>query len=285
MAIKHSKIKNTGLIFEILVKQIASDTLSGVDSPAITILKEYYAGKSPLAQEFKLYQFLTKNKNVSQSRAEAILSTILEASRSVNQKALKEAKYNLVAEIKRHYQLEEFFGVQVKNYKPLAALYCILEEQTSAESLDINSSINNKTTILEHLTSTSQKEKANKNELMEEYAKEDLDVRILTLKILLEKFNSKYRNLLPEQKAILKEFITSTDSTVKLRGMLNEELLRITKELALLSRKVVDEVTRIKIDEIRKNIKPISIKEKVLDESLANLMQYYDLVHELKSLK
>ena len=55
--IKHSKVKNTGLIFELLVKQIAADTLSKKDSNAVEILKNYFTGKSALVREFKLYEF------------------------------------------------------------------------------------------------------------------------------------------------------------------------------------------------------------------------------------
>ncbi len=284
MRIKHNKLRNTGLIFELLVKQIAADTLSRQESPAVSILKKYFTGTSALAKEFKLYEFISKNRNVSQNKAETILSTITEVSRKLNQAHLKEAKYNLVSDIKKSYDINEFFGIQVRDYKAFAALYCLLEAQNNSDLVDPQALVDNKTTILEHLTSNTQNEQDVKDTLIEEYSKYDKDLRLLTFKILLEKFNSKYNELLPEQKNILREFITSVDSTARLRNVVNAELLKIQEEVSSLALKVKDEVVKIKLDEIAKTIKPLSNKERITDTHLVNLMQYYDLVNELRSL-
>ncbi len=223
MRIKHSKYKNTGLIFELLVKQIASDTLNKKDSKAVEILKQYFTGRSALVREFKLYEFVLKNKSVSQSKAESIVSTIIEVSRSIDKKLLKTQKYNLIREIKDNYNIEDFFSINVKDYKPLAALYCLMEAHKVTDIVDPNFLVDNKTTILEHLTRERQNKKVVRDNLIEEYSKYDKDLKLLTFKILLEKFNSKYGSLLPEQKNILKEFITSVNSSTKLRNIVNEE--------------------------------------------------------------
>lgn len=284
MKVKHSKFRNTGLIFELLVKQIASDTLNNRDSAAVKILKKYFTGKTALAKEFKLYEFIAKNKNISQSKAEAIVSTITEISRRLDQKELKESKYNLISDIKENYNVEEFFSIQVRDYKALAALYCLLEAQNNADLVDPNVLVDNKTTILEHLTSSPQKEADVKDTLIEDYAKYDKDLRLLTFKILLEKFNDKYKDLLPEQKNILKEFITSVNSNARLRNIVNEELNKIASDVRDLVKKVKDEVVKIKLEEVAKAIVPISKTEKITDSHLVNLMQYYDLVNELRSI-
>jgi len=284
MKIKHSKYRNTGLIFELLVKQIAADTLGNQDSPAIGILKKYYGSNTSLAKEYKLYEFLVRNSNVSQNKAEAILSTITEISRKLNQKVLKESKYNIIAEIKKSYNLEDFFGMQVRDYKPLAALYCLLEAQNSNNLIDPQTLVDNKTTILEHLTSKPQDSKEVKDTIIEEYSKYDKDLKLLTFKILLEKFNNKYKDLLPEQKIILKEFITSVNSQTRLRTLVNEELSKIKTQVSKLSSKVSDDILKIKLHEVSKGIVLLSNKQKIVDTHLINLMQYYDLVNELKSL-
>jgi len=284
MKIKHSKFRNTGLIFELLVKQIAADTLDNKDSSAVKVMKKYYSGTSSLAKEYKLYEFIIKNKNVTQSRAEAILSTITEVSRKLDQKTLRSQKYELISEIKKYYDLDEFFGMQVRDYKPLAALYCLLEAQNNDNLINPQILIDNKTTILEHLTSAQQNEEEVKDTLIEEYSKYDKDLKLLTFKILLEKFNNKYKSLLPEQKNILKEFITSVNSQSRLRTLVNEEMNKIASAVRNLSAKVKDEVVKIKLDEVAKTIKPLSNKDRITDNHLVNLMQYYDLVNELKSL-
>jgi len=284
MKIKHSKYKNTGLIFELLVKQIAADTLSRKDSPAVKIMKRFYTGKTSLVREFKLYEYILKNKGVSQPKAETIVSTIIEISNKLDRAAIKKQKYDLIAEIKKSYDLEEFFSMKVRDYKALAAMYCLMEAQNAEDLSDPQSLVDNKITILEHLTTKKQNETDVKDALVEEYSKYDKDLRLLTYKILLEKFNGEYENFLPEQKAILREFITASESQVKLRNMINEELEKIANEVEAFKNKVQDGVAKIKLDEVHKLIKPLDKKTRIDDNHIVNLLQYYELVNELKSL-
>ncbi len=284
MKIKHSKFKNTGLIYELLVKQIAADTLSKKDSQAVSILKKYFGGNSVLAKELKLYEYILKNNNLSEAKAETVISTITEISRKFNQKRLKESKYKLIAELKSSYNIEDFFAIQVRDYKPLAALYCLLEAQNNTTLVNPEFLVNNKLTILEHLTSSKVDADAVKDTLIEEYAKYDKDLRLLTFKILLEKFNNNYKELLPEQKNILKEFITSVNSTTRLRNLVNEEVEKVREEIINLTSKIKDEVVKIKIEEVIKGIKTLKKTEKISDNHLINLMQYYDLVNEMREL-
>ena len=284
MRIKHSKYKNTGLIFELLVKQIAADTLNKKDSSAVKILKKYFTGKTTLVREFKLYQFILKNKSTSQNKAESIVSTIVEVSRELNRELLKKQKYSLIKEIKANYNIEDFFSMSVKDYKPLAALYCLMEAHRITDLVDPNVLVNNKTTILEHLTKNVQDKKEVRDNLIEEYSKYDKDLKLLTFRILLEKFNSKYSTLLPEQRNILKEFITSVDSSTKLRGIVNEEIGKLSKVINKLAKSSKNGIIQIKLQEVIKTIKPLTNKEKVTDSHLINIMQYYELIKELKEV-
>ena len=283
MKIKHSKYKNTGLIFELLVKQIAADTLSRKDSPAVKIMKKFYTGKSSLVREFRLYEYILKNKGVSQQKSETILSTITEISLKLDREAVKKQKYDLIAEIKNSYDLDEFFSMKVRDYKALAALYCLMEAQ-NADLADPQTLVDNKMTVLEHLTESKQNEEDVKDALVEEYAKYDKDLRLLTYKILLEKFNGEYGNLLPEQKTILREFINASDSQVKLRTLINEELEKISLAVEEMKTKVKNDIAKIKLDEVAKTIKPLTKQTRVNDSHIVNLLQYYELVSELKTL-
>ena len=284
MRIKHSKYKNTGLIFELLVKQIAADTLSKRDSPALTVLRKFYTGNTTLVREFKLYDFVLKNKGVGPKKAESILSTIVEISRKLDIKSLSKQKYELIKELKSHYDLEEFFSIKVEAYKPLAALYCLMEAQNAAGLVDLDVFVDNKTTILEHLTQNKVADGQAKNALIEEYSKYDKDLRLLTYKILLEKFNHQYKDLLPEQKNILKEFIVSVNSSTRLRNVVNEEMTKLQTEISKLKKNITDKVVKIKLEEIQKVIVPIKNTQKVDDNHLVSLMQYYELVNELRSI-
>lgn len=283
MKVKHNKFRNTGLIYELLVKQVAADTLSSKDSPAISILKKFYTGNTVLVKEFKLYDFILKNRGVSREKAETILSTITELSRKFNQSSLKKIKYNLIKEIKEHYNVDEFFSIKVRDYKPLAGLYCLMEAQNNSELVDPEIFVNNRLTLLEHLTSQMQNPDDVKDSLIEEYSKYSKDLKLITYRILLEKFNQKYDDLLPEQKNILREFINSMSSTTKLRNIVNSELETIKNKI-LENLDKVDEIHKIKLNEIAKNMTPIPNSEKIGDDALVNIMLYHDLAHELSIL-
>jgi hypothetical protein len=282
--IKHSKYKNTGLIFELLVKQVAADTLSRKESPAIKVIKKFYTGNTALVKEFKLYDFVLKNKGVGSKKAETIVSTIVEISRKLDVNSLKKQKYELIKELKSHYDLEEFFSIKVESYKPLAALYCLLEAQNTPDLVDPTVFVDNKTTLLEHLTQSKVSQGDVKDALIEEYSKYDKDLRLLTYKILLEKFNDQYKDLLPEQKNILKEFIVCANSSTRLRNVVNEEVTALKETISKLKEKVSDEIVKIKLEEIYKSMSLVKNTQKVDDNHLVSLMQYYELVNELKNL-
>lgn len=277
MSIKHSKFKNTGLLFELLVRQITSDTLEGKNSAAINILKKYFVN-TELGKEYRLYEQVTAYKNLTEAKADMIINTLVEASTKLKRSEIRKQKYNLVREIKDGYNVEKFFKAQVTNYKVFAALNNLIENQSS-EKVAPETVINNKLTILEHLTKTPVVIQA--DELMEEYKGYSKDLRILTYKMLLDKFNEKYDHLTGKQKEVLREVITSVDNTDKLKEYYNS---RITEVQSLLEGKITsikDEVLKIKITEIIKYVKPLEKTEKVTNDCIINLLQYYELVNEL----
>jgi len=193
MIVKHSKYKNTGILFELLVRQITSDTLSGVDSKAATILKKHFV-KTELGKEYKLYETLLNNIKLSEGKADIIINTLLESAKYLNKSALRRQKYNLIKEIKANYDVDEFFKTKLPNYKTQAAFYTLLEMYDGVNQPEANQVISNKLILLEHLTSAPITTVA-KDTLMEEFKSYDKDIRMLTYRALLEKFNSKYANL------------------------------------------------------------------------------------------
>ena len=281
MKIKHSKYKNTGILFELLVRQITADTLKGDNSPAIDILKKYFV-KTGLGREYKLYESILKSKVVNESRATLFINTTLDNSKKFNRGSLRKQKYNLINEIKNHYDLDTFFSAKIKNYKELAALYTLIEGINAVDSTDTHQLVNNKITLLEFLT---KQEVSNeqKDIVLEEFSTYDKDTRILTQKIMLERFNDKYDTLTSEQKQVLKEFIESVESTPGLRNFYNSKINELKDTLAENSKNIKDKVTKIKINEISKFLVELDKTDKVGDDNLVDLLQYYELVKEIKS--
>jgi hypothetical protein len=280
MNIKHSKYKNTGILFELLVRQITADTLSGKDSKATNILKKYFV-KTELGREYKLYETITKHKNLTEGKAEVVINSVIESSKNLNRGALKRQKYNLIQEISKYYNLEEFFKTKLPNYKSYAALYTLVEIYNSEMLSNPDQIISNKIAILENLTTKQVDKKKVEDDLLTEFQSYDKDLRILTYKVLLEKFNGKYASLNDNQKLVLKEFINSVDSTPKLRDFYNTKITEIKATLTKQVKKVTDKAIQIKLNEVNNMLTPLSKTANVGNDDLVNLLQYYELLEEL----
>jgi hypothetical protein len=283
MKIKHNKIQNTGILFELLVRQIASDTISGKDSPAVGIVKKYF-NKSELSKEYKLYQTLVNSKTLNEGKAESLINTTIELGLRLNKNNLRREKYNLIKEIKESYDLEEFFKAKINHYKEYAAIYTLLESKSTTEFIDPNIIITNKITLLEHISRNEVDKDNMEDKIIEEYMEMDKGTRLLVYRLLLEKFNNKYSNLTNDQKVVLKEFINNISNTVKLKEFINEQYSKVKKELILLQPNITDKVTKIKLNEVVNLIQPIKATT-IKDDDIAILLQYHQLVSDLKNAK
>ena len=281
MKIKHSKYKNTGILFELLVRQATADTLKGTDSPAINLIKKYFV-KSELGREYKLYESVIKSKVLNEGRANVVISTILETSQKFNRTSLRKQKYNLISEIKTKYNLDEFFGTNIKNYKELASLYTLIEGYNTKDITDTDQLVSNKVNLLEYLTKQNVKTKEVKEDVLKEFQTYDKDLRILTYQVLLEKFNSKYQDLSNEQKQVLKEFINAIDSTPSLREFYNTKIEELKSSLNKEAKSIKDRATQVKVQEISKLLTELDKNNKVSNDNLVDLLQYYELIKEIK---
>ena len=281
MYIKHSKFKNTGILFEILVKKITGDTLSGKTSPAIKIIKDYFVN-TELGKEYKLYETLFKSKKLDETTANVILSTVLEQSKKLNRTRLKNEKYNLIKELKQHYPIEDLFRTKLYDYKARASFYTLLEIYNTQKAIDPTQIVENKLTVLEHLTYTGKvDEKKVTNDVIEEFKSQPKDLRTLTYHIILENFNSKYDNLNTKQKLVLKQFIKSADNTTELKEFYNSEIKSIKNILKSETKKVSDKATQIKLVEIDKLIQELNKRTTIKNDHLVDLLQYHSLIEEL----
>jgi hypothetical protein len=284
MKIKHSKFKNTGILFELLVRQIASDTVSNKDSAAIGLVRKYF-NKSELAKEYKLYQALITPKNLSEAKAETFINSTLEASSRLNKTNLRKEKYNIIKEIRESYDLEEFFKAKISHYKQYAAAFNLIESHNSPEFTAPQQIIDNKITLLEHITRKEIDKESVKDRVMEEYGNMDKGTRILAYRMLLEKFNSKYSTLSDTQKNVLKEFINNITNTTKLRDFVNKNFIAITEEINQIIPTVTDKTTQIKLSEVVTLLAPLDKTQNVKDENIISLLQYHQLIEELKTVK
>jgi hypothetical protein len=284
MRIKHSKFKNTGILFELLVRQVASDTVSGKDSPAVNLIKNYFS-KTELNKEYKLYQVLVNSTTLTESKAESLINATIELSSRLNRSNLRKEKYNLIKEIREQYDIDEFFKAKINNYSQYAAAYNLIEAHNTSEFINPTDVVENKVTLLEHISRKSVDKKQVSDRVMEEYSGMDKGTRILVYKIMLEKFNEKYNELSPSQKTILKEYINNISNTTKLREFVNNNTLKLVEELTKLIPTITDKTIQIKLTEVITFLKPIEKNQNVKDDNIISLLQYHQLVNEIKSVK
>ena len=283
--IKHSKVKNTGVLFELLVRQITLEVLNGDKTEkAKNIVKEFFAAGTELNKELRLYDLLLKEKYNSESKAEMFVDTVSQAHSKLNETKLAKEKYNLIKEINEKFELEQFLSSPITNYKVLASIYKVFESKKS-ENYDIKDIFNSKVTLIENIISRPTMVKTNKQDdtkLIESYKQQDKDLRLLTYKILVETFNKKYTNLDENQKNLLKEYINNISNTSKFKDYLGIELPKIVSELKNIKSKIQDKVTTIKLAETISVLEKMKIGKTISDNQVSSIMLSYELIKELK---
>ena len=283
--IKHSKVKNTGVLFELLVRQITLEVLNGDKTEnAKNIVKEFFASGTELNKELRLYDLLLKEKYNSESKAEMFVDTVSQAHAKLNEGKLVKEKYNLIKQINEKFELEQFLSSPITNYKVLASIYKVFESKKS-ENYDIKDIFNSKVTLIENIIArpSTKTNKIEDTKLIESYKQQDKDLRLLTYKILVETFNKKYTNLDSNQKNLLKEYINNISNTSKFKDYLSVELPKIVAELKSIKAKIQDKVTTIKLSETISILEKMKMGKSISDGQVSSIMLSYELIKELKS--
>jgi len=279
MKVKHSKFKNTGILFELLVRQITADSMINQNSKALGLIKKYFIS-SEIAKENKLYQSLVNSEQLAEQKANVVISTILELSSKIDRVKLNKEKFNLIREIKTSYDFQDFFKAKINNYKTLASIYVLFESYTDKKFKNPETIISSKISILEHLTRSNSS--TSLSPIVEEFLQQDKASRVLVQKVMLEKFNKKFAKLSDEQKEVLREYIQSISDSTNLKKFLDEKFKQVRLDLLGLQKSIDEPVTKIKVQEVITLINPILESKKIKDEQVSALLQYQELVNELK---
>ena len=275
--LKHSKYKNTGILFELLVRQISTDTLNNMDSKATYIIREHFGKSTELAKELKLYKLFVEETFNSEYKAAEFLNIVLKERKKLNESVLTRQKYNLIRAIKKNFVIEDFFKYRVSNYKENASIYKLFEHTTSDNPKEY---VECKSTLLESLTNGSKSEDKVVSTINEEYSKQPKEVRLLAWKMLVENFNNKYTTLTDKQQDILREYINSVDNSVKLKKFVVRECNSLSKNIK--SIKVTDKVTQIKVNEVVKLISKLKSAKVITESQILSLLRYTELHNELR---
>jgi hypothetical protein len=274
--IKHSKYKNTGLIFELLVRQVASDTMNNKPSNSLKVIKRHFKPGTELSKELNLYRTVSTEKFRTENKAEKFVDAVVKARKDINEAQLRRDKYNLIKDLKNSFNIADFFKSRVNNYKLQASTYKLFE---FAEADDPKEYVDSKFTLIEHVQNNPNIEK--RGTLIEEQNK---DVRILASKIVVDKFNKKYSVLNKEQKRTLREYINNVTNSVKLKHYVLTETKKLQDILKSLKSNVPSKVVRIKLNEVVNLLNELKKKHVVQDKDVLTMLRYYELVNELKKI-
>ena len=275
--IKHAKVKNTGLIFELLVRQVASDTMNNRNSKALGIIKRNFSKNSELSKELKLYRSLHEEKFDSQKKAEMFLEAVLRTKHAINESVIKREKYNLIKDIRSHYNIDEFFTSRVSNYKLHASIYKLFE---FIESDDPKEYVNNRFAMMEHICTKTTITSADPT-----LATENKDIRILASKLIVDKFNEKYATLNESQKRLLREYINNVTNSATLKQFVISEATMLRQNLNKIKTTVPSKVIRIKLNEVANLLTTMSRRNVIEDKDILTMLRYYELVDELQQVK
>ena len=285
--IKHSKFKNTGILFELLVRQITFEVLNGDNNEkAQKILKEFYSNRTELGKELRLYQMLSEEKYKSEGRAEKFIDTILEARKRIDLKKLTKEKYNLVKKIQESFDIQQFLSSPITNYKVMASIYKIFESQNK-ENYDVKDVFNSKYTIVESLIGSELENKAQlvEDKTISEFKTQNKEERFLTYRVLLENFNKKHRKLNESQKTLLKNYINNVSNTSKFKEYYTQQLKEVITQLVAQHKEIKDKVTKIKLKETINVLKKTKIGRVVSDNQVSAMMIAYELISEIKNVR
>jgi hypothetical protein len=281
---KHNKIKNTGILFELLTRQVTVDVLNNEkNSSAIKILKEFFNTNTELGKENELYKILLEKKYKNINHADMLIEAVIKNRRKLSNRRLNNEKYNLIKTIKECYNMKDFFNSRINNYKVLASIFNIFETESSREVFGPVIETDSKVTVMENIIKTNSSVKSSiKGD--SSYKSQEEDIRLLTYQLLVDKFNKKYSNLNESQKTLLREYINNLSNTNSLREFIDTEVIKIKKTLKSHLTKVDDKITKIKLTEAINHTDTATTGKFVKDNNVVSLMRYYELIKELDNV-
>ena len=285
--LRHSKFRNTGILFELLTRQITADIIAGKDdSEAKDLLFKYFRENTELGKEWRFYNFLLTEKIRDESHAERFITVIVEARKKMSNAKLAREKYDLIKEIKELYPIDEFLKANIKNYRALASIYKLFEDAASKdEKFDVREIYQAKTCIVEHIVDRQKKPLSEAEDLLKFYEEQNEEIRLLSYRMLVEGMNKKYKDLDESQKMVLREYINNISNTNKLGQFIMERVQDIKQQLAGVIEKVSDsDVVRIKINEVVHQLDKIKPTKIVKDSQVAVVLLGYELVKECRKV-
>lgn len=271
--LKHSKYRNTGLLFEALTRASMHEAMNpGTPQRAMRIIKRHF--KEELLSELMLYRTLSGNTD---NDPNSLLELSVQAKKTLDEAKLTKQRYDLVRSIKKYYNIDTLLECKVTDYKLQASIFKIFEYSPTDNPDDYLSS---RRVIVESLGN---KSNPVTDDVERVWADQEPDVRKLGFRILVEKFNQKYAGLPDRSKRLLSKYIYEDANSPAFKEYVVSEVGYIGGRLTELNGKVSDPVVKVKIDETINLLHGIIASKKITDEQLSGMIKYYELLEVLNN--
>lgn len=278
--LKHSKYKNTAILFEMLVRKLTSETMTSDKTVTVDIIKKYFGKNTALSKELTLYNSLIKENLKSEAQALDFIRSCKVSHQKLNQSLLRRQRYNLVKEISENFDFQKVSKIRINNYKELASIYKLFEYNDADNPADL---LESKTAIVNHLLGNI-KQSLKLSPLLEKYKGYDTDIRMLSYKLLVDKFNSKYSNLDESQKNVLNKYITNVNDSESIKQYFEKIIPGIKSQLKEQVSYITDKATKIKVDKLSDMLCNVESIRVIKESHVLTILRYFDLIKELKQV-
>ena len=278
--LKHSKYKNTAILFEMLVRKLTSETLTSDKTVTVEIIKKYFGKNTVLSKELQLYNALIKESFKTEAQSLDFIRSCKDSHNKLNKSALRRQRYNLVKEISENFDFSKISKIRINNYKELASIYKLFEYNEVDNPTQL---LECKSSIVEHLLGKVEKLQET-DVILEKYKKHDKEVRLLAYKMLVDKFNKKYSGLDESQKSVLNKYIVHVNDSETMKQYFEKIIPGIKKQLKEQVSLITDKATKIKVDKLSEMLCNVETIKVIKESHVLTILRYYDLIKELKQV-
>ena len=283
MSFRHNKKRNTGLVYEFLVRRMAS-TMVDRDPEgylqAVGIIKKYFSEGQPLAREKEIFDVVSTSRGLAEQAARRVLDQLQNHIMQLDAKKIEIKKSNLIKDV--HYTFgQDFFSVhRIPEYRLLASIQMLVERyrQRGVNLTEDVQRIQLEEALIKFMTTPADDKDAGQT---------GQRVDGLVASLAMKKFEERYSGVLSEsQKKTIRRFMnySMTGNKEQFSREMEEErqsLLQKIKESRGLKCFSDDVVMAQRLDEASDTL--MKLDDLSSEDSVQELLLYHKLASEIDS--
>lgn len=284
--IKHSKIKNTGLIYQVLIRQIITEGINNKDVKSLEILKSHFKKNSQLYKQLQLYKMLKQSKFDNQKKADQFIQKILEFRTRLDNKKIKNQKYSCVKQMIDKYDIKQLFSIPIQQYKTYASIYKLFQSACEKNMYNPTNIVQSRYNITTQLLANNSSKTQNSDQILEQFKKQSKQIKTLALRQLIKNYNKKYSSLNTQQRNVLKQYINNITNHNSMNQYIHKMIPLMNSRIKTLLDGISnnDEVLKIKLVEVKNNMSKVN-NIKTIDDKVYTVLNILQLLKQVQSME